>query len=122
MTLNSNEKNTGSVPNILEHPDIRRPIVMENQQLSLSSSSSSSSTSSNSNDRRKLYRQQSGKEKKNTTYSLKYIFTRFTFFSFTLADVYSTLARTTSPTNPKRSTSPGSIINNITESPEQEKV
>jgi len=57
MALNTNEKNGGSVPNILEHPDIRTPIVMETQQLSLSSSSSSSA----SNEKRKLlFRQQSG--------------------------------------------------------------
>jgi len=99
--FNTNENAGGSVPNILEHPDIRTPIVMENQQLSLSSSSPSSSSSSS--DRRKLIRQQS-------------------------ADVYSTLARTTSPTNPThiatnlvRSNSPGSLIGDIIESPEQEK-
>jgi hypothetical protein len=59
MALNTNEKNGGSVPNILEHPDIRTPIVMETQQLSLSSSSASSS--SISGDKKKLFRQQSGK-------------------------------------------------------------
>jgi hypothetical protein len=48
---------------------------------------------------------------------------------FFLADVYSTLARTTSPThqphlvtNQARSNSPGSFIGDIIESPEQEKV
>ncbi len=55
--FNTNEHGGGSVPNILEHPDIRTPIVMETQQLSLSSSSASSSSSS---DKRKLFRQQSG--------------------------------------------------------------
>jgi hypothetical protein len=90
-----NENSGGSVPNILEHPDIRTPIVMETQQSSPSLSSSSSS------DKGKLFRQQS-------------------------ADVYSTLARTTSPTHlvksSARSNSPGSLIADIIESPEQEKV
>jgi len=98
---NTIENTGGSVPNILEHPDIRTPIIMETQQISLSSSPSSSSSSS---DRRKIIRQQS-------------------------ADVYSTLARTTSltnptpiATNPVRSNSPGSLIgDDIIESPEQEK-
>ncbi len=59
--FNTNENSGGSVPNILEHPDIRTPIIMENQQLSLSSSSGSSTSS----DKRKLFRQQSGKISKN---------------------------------------------------------
>jgi hypothetical protein len=101
-TSTTNEKSGGSVPNILEHPDIRTPIVMETEQLS-SSSSSSSESSSSSGDKKKLFRQQS-------------------------ADVYSTLARTTPPTNQTnlvtnliRSNSPGSLIGGIVESPEQEK-
>jgi hypothetical protein len=50
--FNTNENNGGSVPNILEHPDIRTPIVMQNQQTPTSSSSS--------NGNKKLFRQQSG--------------------------------------------------------------
>jgi hypothetical protein len=60
-----NENGGGSVPNILEHPDIRTPIVMETQQLSSSSSSSSSS------DKGKLFRQQSGKKKKKARLSIE---------------------------------------------------
>ncbi|CAF1289966.1 unnamed protein product [Adineta steineri] len=102
--INTNENNsgTGSVPNILEHPDMRTPVVMESQQISLSSSSSSTSSTSSGNNR-KISRQQS-------------------------ADVYTTLARTVSPagrdnhqTNLVRTNSPGSIIDNIMENPEQEK-
>ncbi len=52
-----NEHSGGSVPNILEHPDMRTPIVMEAQQSSPTSSSSSSSS-----DKGKLFRQQSGKK------------------------------------------------------------
>lgn len=48
----------GSVPNILEHPDMRTPIVRDTQSPTLSSSSTSSSS-----DKRKLVRQQSGKER-----------------------------------------------------------
>ncbi len=79
-----NENSGGSVPNILEHPDIRTPIVMETQQSSPSLSSSSSS------DKGKLFRQQSGK-----TWARD----QRMKFPFHLADVYSTLARTTSPTH-----------------------
>lgn len=53
--FNSHINGGGSVPNILEHPDMRTPIVMTTQQLSPSSSTSSSS------ERRKLIRQQSGR-------------------------------------------------------------
>lgn len=100
----NNENSGGSVPNILEHPDIRTPIVMQTEQLSLSSSSTSSSTTT-SGEKRRILRQQS-------------------------ADVYSTLARTTSSpaTNQinlvkssARSNSPGSIIDDIVENPETEK-
>ena len=56
----NNENNGGSVPNILEHPDIRTPIVMQTQQLSLSSSSPSSDSNSSS-EKRRILRQQSGK-------------------------------------------------------------
>jgi len=98
-SLHTNDIGGGSVPNILEHPDMRTPIVLQNQQIPSSSSSSS--------DRKRLIRQQS-------------------------ADVYATLARTTSPinrdnnqarltTNQIRSASPGSLIGDIIESPEQEK-
>ncbi|CAF0952575.1 unnamed protein product [Adineta ricciae] len=100
------ESNGGSVPNILEHPDMKTPIVMETQQVSLSSSSSSTPSSSHHNNR-KIIRQQS-------------------------ADVYATLTRTVSPAsrnqhqtnaapNQRRTDSPGSAIDNIMESPEQEK-
>ncbi|UJR13725.1 hypothetical protein I4U23_000736 [Adineta vaga] len=105
--MSNHESNGGSVPNILEHPDMRTPIVMENQQVSLSSSSSSSTSSSSHHSNKKMMRQQS-------------------------ADVYSTLTRTGSPsnrdnhqtnlvTNPTQRNSSGSIIDNIIESPEQEK-
>lgn len=102
-TFSNHENNGGSVPNILEHPDIRTPIVMQTQQLSLSSSSTSSNSNSSS-EKRRILRQQS-------------------------ADVYSTLARTTPSTmnqinlvkNSARSNSPGSLIDDIVENPETEK-
>jgi hypothetical protein len=56
--LNTNENGGGSVPNILEHPDMSGPVVMQPQQTSSSSSSTRSSTSI---DKRHLFRQQSGK-------------------------------------------------------------
>ncbi|CAF1014534.1 unnamed protein product [Adineta ricciae] len=101
------QSNGGSVPNILEHPDMKTPIVMETQQqVSLSSSSASTPSSSHPNNR-KIMRQQS-------------------------ADVYATMARTVSPANrdqyqtnaapnQRRTDSSGSAIDNIMESPEQEK-
>jgi hypothetical protein len=57
--LDTHGNGGGSVPNILEHPDMRTPVVMLNQQMSLSSSSSSGSSSSK--DKKSLTRQQSGK-------------------------------------------------------------
>ncbi|CAF4098811.1 unnamed protein product, partial [Rotaria sordida] len=101
--FNTNENGTGSAPNILEHPDIKTPIVMENYQKSLFSSPVSSISSIN----KKLTRQQS-------------------------ADAYTTRERTISPvnyntnqinlvTNPIRSGSPVSSIDDIVERPEQEK-
>jgi hypothetical protein len=51
---------------------MRTPIIMENQQISLSSSSGSSTSS----DKRKLFRQQSGKKKiKKLIYLKFYLFT-----------------------------------------------
>lgn len=84
--FNTHVNGGGSVPNILEHPDMRTPIVMTTQQLSPSSSSSTSSGS----DRRKLVRQQSGRTESHRLERRTRLF---------LADVYSTLARTASPTN-----------------------
>ena len=118
------ESNGGSVPNILEHPDMKTPIVMETQQVSLSSSSSSTPSSSHYNNR-KIMRQQSGKLNDDNS--------RTTMHFIHLADVYATLARTASPANrdqhqtnaasiQRRTDSLGSAIDNIMESPEQEKV
>ena len=66
--FNPNENSSGSVPNILEHPDMRTPIVMQNQQLSSSSSSSSS------HGNKKLFRQQSGKNFKKSKKKFYYVF------------------------------------------------
>ncbi|CAF4280683.1 unnamed protein product [Rotaria sp. Silwood2] len=99
---NTNENGSGSAPNILEHPDMKKPIVMDTNQKSLSSSSASSISNN-----RKITRQQS-------------------------ADVYTTRVRTISPvnretnqinlvTNPIRSSSPVSSIDDLVERPEQEK-
>lgn len=55
--LSNNENGSGSAPNILEHPDMKTPIVMENHPISFSSSSASSISPSN----KKITRQQSGK-------------------------------------------------------------
>ncbi len=66
--FNPNENSGGSVPNILEHPDMRTPIVMQNQQLYSSSSSSSS------HGNKKLFRQQSGKNKIKTKKKISHIF------------------------------------------------
>lgn len=118
------ESNGGSVPNILEHPDMKMPIVMETQQVSLSSSSSSTSSSSHHSNR-KIMRQQSGKTNNDQGWKEMHL--------IHLADVYSTLVRTASPAsreqhqthavpNQRRTNSPGSTIDNIMESPEQEKV
>ncbi|CAF1202029.1 unnamed protein product [Rotaria sordida] len=94
--FNTNENGTGSAPNILEHPDIKTPIVMENYQKSLFSSPVSSISSIN----KKLTRQQS-------------------------ADAYTTRERTMSPvnynTNQINLGSPVSSIDDIVERPEQEK-
>ncbi|CAF4951776.1 unnamed protein product, partial [Rotaria magnacalcarata] len=107
-TFSTSENGSGSAPNILEHPDMRTPIVMEKHQLSLSSSSSSpSSISNNNNNNKRLARQQS-------------------------ADIYTTRARTISPVNRDtnqanstknliRSNSPESSISEIIERAEQEK-
>jgi len=76
LPFNSSENGGGSVPNILQHPDMRTPVVMNSQHVS--SPSSSSTTSSNG--RKTLVRQQS-------------------------ADVYSTLTRTKSPHDDDRSES-----------------
>ncbi|CAM4891276.1 unnamed protein product [Rotaria socialis] len=108
-TFSTNENGSGSAPNILEHPDMRTPIVMEKHQLSLSSSSSSPSSISNNNNNnnKRLARQQS-------------------------ADIYTTRARTISPVNRDtnqanstknliRSNSLESSISEIVERPEQEK-
>ncbi len=59
--INTNASNGGSVPNILEHPDMKTPVVMGTQQISSPSSGSSSSSRSRNNNR-KLVRQQSGKK------------------------------------------------------------
>ena len=131
--FNTHLNGGGSVPNILEHPDIRTPIVRDTQSPTPSSSSTSSSS-----DRRKLVRQQSGRQITQTS-SIK-------TSRLLVADVYSTLVRTASPTNqthlgmeenenerekdrftclaskPNRSNSPGSLIGDIIESPEPEKV
>jgi hypothetical protein len=94
--------NGQSVPNILEHPDMRSPVVM--QQIS---SSASSSALLIHNDCKRISRTQSD-------------------------DVYETTARTPSPGKPveffidnhrnsKQSISPGSLIDTVIESPEQDK-
>ncbi|CAF3582588.1 unnamed protein product, partial [Rotaria sp. Silwood1] len=98
----TNENSLGSAPNILEHPDIKKPIVMDINQKS-----SSSSSSPISNNDRKLTRQQS-------------------------ADIYTTRTQTILPfnrdtnqtnfvTNPIRSSSPVSSIDDLVERHEQEK-
>ena len=56
--FDTNENNGGSVPNMLEHPDMKTPLVMQTQQVS---SSSESSNNSSMNDSQKFLRQQSGK-------------------------------------------------------------
>lgn len=84
--FNTHLNGGGSVPNILEHPDMRTPIVRDTQSPTLSSSSTSSSS-----DKRKLVRQQSGRQITQTS-SIKPN-------RLLVADVYSTLVRTASPTN-----------------------
>jgi hypothetical protein len=71
--INTNASNGGSVPNILEHPDMKTPVVMGIQQISSPSSSGSSSSSRSGNNNRKLVRQQSGKKPIKTNY-LKFLF------------------------------------------------
>ena len=56
--FDTNENNGGSVPNMLEHPDMKAPLVMQTQQVS---SSLESSSNGGMNDSQKFLRQQSGK-------------------------------------------------------------
>jgi len=72
--INTNASNGGSVPNILEHPDMKTPVIMGTQQISSPSSGSSSSSRSGNN--RKLVRQQSGKK------PIKMNYFNFLFFIF----------------------------------------
>lgn len=93
LPFNSSENGGGSVPNILQHPDMPTPFSMNPQHISSPSSSSTSS----SNGRKTLVRQQSGNENE-TQWK---IIDQSLCFS---ADVYSTLTRTKSPHDDDRVT------------------
>ncbi|CAF2476964.1 unnamed protein product [Rotaria sp. Silwood2] len=115
-----------SIPNILEHPDMRSPVVMQPQQMSSSYSSSALLTQNNC---KKINRTQSGK-----TYNLEIAksFLTKNLHPFFTADVSTNVARTPSPNIPievflddqqdlSRSNSPGPLFGDIIESLEQEK-
>ena len=120
---NSLERDAGqSAPNILEHPDMRAPVVMQ----SVLPSSASSSAFLIENNCRRVSRTQSGRKRSAISWFHHALI-------FLIADVYAVTTRTPSPGNrveffidnqpsSKRSVSSGSFIGDIVESPDQEKV